>query len=66
MIKIDEGCVNKRKVKIVYYNFIISRVRFCSFKKIFVKISDFFEFQKSWTHNTKAMAKDKKVDIAVT
>ncbi len=27
---------------------------------------DSFEFQKFWTHNTKAVAKDKKVNIGVT
>jgi hypothetical protein len=34
--------------------------------KIFSKISDSFKYQKFSTHNVKAMAKEKKVNIAVT
>jgi hypothetical protein len=46
---------------------------FCNFSlslsrlsKFYTRISDSVKFQKFWTHNLKAMAKDKKVNIAVT
>jgi len=34
--------------------------------KFYSSISNFFECWKFWTHNPKAMAKDRKVNIAVT
>jgi hypothetical protein len=34
--------------------------------KFFCRISVSFEFWKFWSHNKKAMAKDKEVNIAVT
>jgi hypothetical protein len=39
---------------------------FLMFSKNFGKILDSFELQKFWTHNAKAKAKDKKVNIAAT
>ncbi len=34
--------------------------------EFFGNISDSFELRKFWTHKTKAIAKDKKVNIAFT
>ncbi len=39
---------------------------FLMFSKNFGKILDFIEFQKFWTHNAKAKAKYKIVNIAAT
>jgi hypothetical protein len=48
---------------IQFCNFALSLLQFL---KIVGIISDSFELLKFWTHYTKAMAKDKKVNIAVT
>ncbi len=46
-----------------FHNFGLPLLRY---SKFYSKISDSSEFWKFWTHNAKAMAKDKKVNIAVT
>jgi hypothetical protein len=46
-----------------FHTFMISLLQF---SKIFSKILDSFTLQKFWTRNLKLMAKDKKVNIAVT
>jgi hypothetical protein len=42
-----------------FFAFIIANLKF------FFSVLIFFEFWKFWTHNMKAMAKDKKVNITV-
>ncbi len=48
---------------IQFYNFTLSLL---AVFKFFGNISSSFEFWKFWTHNAKAMTKDKKVNIVVT
>ncbi len=46
-----------------FNNFVLSLFQFSNY---FGNISDSFKLPKFWTHNMKAMAKDKRVNIAVT
>jgi len=56
----------KNKFSLTFIQFHTFALSLLQFSKFFINILDSFKLRQFWTRNTKAIAKDKKVNITVT